>query len=97
MSIQDVLVWLFGGVGASAVFSYLAERWEWFQSLTVDTKKVYKTVGASVIAILAFVAYTYVPVSYWEVLSPYWQVVVGVIAVNYGVEVFHFFDKKLVK
>jgi len=97
MSIQDLLVWLMGGLGSSAVVSYLAERWAWFQSLAPEVKKLYKTVGASVVAILAFLANQYVPVEVWNSLSPYWQLILGVIAVNYGVEVFHWFDKKLVK
>ena len=48
------------------------------------------------VAILAYVTYTYVPVEVWVMLTPYWQLVLGVIAANYGVEVFHFFDKKMV-
>jgi len=97
MSIQEFLIWLSSGVGATLVASYIAERNAWFQSLEVEAKKVYKTLASTVIAILAFLTYTYVPVEVWTTLSPYWQIVLAVVAANYGVEAFHWFDKKLVK
>lgn len=95
MSIQEFLMWLAGGLGSTFVFSYIAERWAWFQSLKSDTKKMLATVGSSLIAVLAYVTFTYVPVSFWEVVSPYWQIVVAVIATNYGTQVFHKYDKTL--
>lgn len=97
MSIQEFLVWLSGGLGATMVASYVAERSVWFQSLASEVKKFYKTVAAVVIAVLAYVTYTYVPVEVWVALSPYWQLLLGVIAVNYGTEAFHYFDKNLAK
>ena len=95
MSIQEFLLWLMSGLGASFVFSYVAERWAWFQSQSVDAKKLYSTVGSAVLAILAYVVYTYVPAEVWVLLSPYWQLVVAVITVNYGTQVFHDYDKGL--
>ena len=96
MSIYEFLVWLSGGIGATLVASYFAERSAWFQMLEFQTKKLYKSLFASGVAILAYVTYTYVPSEVWVVLTPYWQLVLGVVAANYGVEVFHFFDKKMV-
>lgn len=95
MSIVEFLLWVASGLGSSAVFSYIAERWAWFQSLKSDTKKLVKTVGASALAILAYVTVTYVPADIWVLLSPYWQLIVGVVLVNYGTEVFHQYDKEL--
>ena len=97
MSITEFFLWLAGGLGSSVTFSYIAERLEWFQKLDVDAKKVWATVGSSVIAILAYVIYTYVPSEVWVVLSPYWQLIVAVISVNYGTQVFHKYDKTLPK
>ena len=37
----------------------------------------------------------YVPAEVWTMLSPYWQLVVAVITVNYGTQVFHKYDKSL--
>lgn len=96
MSIYEFLVWLSGGIGATLVASYFAERSAWFQMLEASAKQMYKTLFASGVAILAYVTYTYVPTEVWVMLTPYWQLVLGVIAANYGVEVFHFFDKKMV-
>lgn len=95
MSIQEFLLWLMSGLGASFVFSYVAERWAWFQELSVEAKKLYATVGSSVLAILAYVTYTYVPSEVWVALSPYWQLVVVIVTVNYGTQVFHRYDKEL--
>lgn len=95
MSIQDFLVWLSGGLGATIVASYVMERLAWFQKRGVEAKKIIKTAGASGVAILAYVTYQYVPAEVWVILTPYWQLVLGAIAVNYGVEVFHWFDKKV--
>lgn len=97
MSIQEFLLWVSGGLGASAIASYFLERWNKFTTLPSDIKLAVKTLGASLLAILAYVTYTYVPVEVWVVLTPYWQIVLGVFTINYGVEVFHWFDKRLVK
>jgi uncharacterized membrane-anchored protein len=96
-TIVDFLVWLSGGIGATLVASYIAERWQWFQEQTPNVKTFLKTVVASVIAVAAFVTYTYVPAEVWIALAPYWQLILGVVATNYGVEIFHWFDKRLVK
>lgn len=95
MEITEFLVWVASGLGSSAIFSYFAERWEWFQTLKTDTRKLVATLGASVLAMLAYVTVTYVPVEVWVALSPYWQLIVGVIVINYGTEVFHQYDKEL--
>lgn len=97
MSIQEFLVWLSGGLGATIVASYIAERLEWFQSKTSEVKKLIKTIGASLVAVLAYVTYQYVPAEVWAILTPYWQIVLGVVVVNYGVEVFHYFDGRVAK
>lgn len=95
MSIFDFLVWLSGGVGATLVASYIAERSVWFQALESEAKKLAKTAASALVAIVAYLTYTYVPVEVWTVLSPYWQIVLAVVATNYGVEAFHWFDRKL--
>ncbi len=95
MSIQDFLVWLSGGVGATFAASYIAERNARFQSLESDAKRIYTTAVSVILAIGAYLTFTYVPAEVWVLLSPYWQIVLAVIATNYGGQVFHFFDKKL--
>ena len=95
--IRDVLVWIMGGLGSTVIVSYLVERWTWFQNLRSDVKKLYSTLAATVLSLVAFAVYTYVPAEVWVVLTPWWQIVVGVFAVNYGMEIFHYFDKKLSK
>jgi len=96
MELKEFFVWL-SGLGATLVFSYIAERWAWFQAQTIDAKKLYSVLGASVIAVLAFVTYTYVPADVWIALAPYWKILVGVFGTIYGMQVFHKYDKTLVK
>lgn len=95
MSIVEFLLWVASGLGASSVFSYFAERWEWFQTLKADAKKLVATVGASVLAVTAYAVVTYVPAEFWVLLTPYWQIIIGVVIVNYGTQVFHNYDKEL--
>lgn len=95
MSIVEWLLWVASGLGSSAVFSYIAERWDWFQTLKSDTKRLVATVGASVLALTAYAVVTFTPAEFWVLLTPYWQIVVGVIAVNYGTQMFHNYDKEL--
>lgn len=97
LTIPEFLMWIAGGLGSTLIVSYIAERWVWFQSLRSEVKKVYSTAFASVLSLLAFAVYTYVPAEFWVMLSPWWQIVLGVITVNYGMELFHYFDKQLVK
>lgn len=93
----EFLTWLFSGVGAIAVISYIAERSKWFNDLDTETKKTYKAVASTLVALAAYALSVYVPAEVWVVLDPYWKVIVAVISLNYGVEVFHAFDKKLKK
>lgn len=94
MELYELFVWL-TGAGAIVVSSYFAERYWRFQQLTSYAKKAWKTVVASVVAILAFLTVQYVPADFWSILDPYWKLVFGAIVANYGAEWFHFFDKKL--
>ena len=95
MSVTDLLTWLFGGLGASLVVSYIFERWNWFQRQSFDLKKLLTTISASVLAILAFIVFTYVPPEFWVSISPYWQIIVAIVTTNYGTQVFHKYDKEL--
>lgn len=93
MSITDFLSWLFSGIGASLVVSYIVERWGWFQLQSFDVKRLLTTISASALAIIAFVVFTYVPSGFWVTISPYWQIIVAIVATNYGTQMFHKYDK----
>jgi uncharacterized membrane-anchored protein len=95
MEFKEFFVWLASGLGSSFVVSYFVERWMWFQSLESEQRKMWSTFGASVLAILSYLVYTFVPAEFWVMLSPYWQIVVGVITVNYGTRIFHEYDRQL--
>ena len=56
MSITDFVLWVMSGLGASMVFSYIAERQKWFQDLDVESKKFWATVGASGVSVLAYIS-----------------------------------------
>lgn len=94
MELYELFVWL-TGIGATVVASYFAERYWRFQDLLPEVKRMWKTIVASVIAVLAYLTVQYVPADFWSILDPYWKLVFAVIGANYGVDWFHFFDKKL--
>lgn len=96
MTILDGLIWL-TGAGALFVVSKAVEKWAWFQDLEAETKQLLATVLASAVAVIAYILQVYVPVEFWEVLTPYWTLIVGIVSMNYGLELFHKFDKNVGK
>lgn len=93
MDIVAFLNWLASGLGANVLFSYLAERWPWFQSLAADAKSWLSVLATAVIAIAAYATLTYVPASFWVMVSPYWEIIVGAIGMYVGTQTFHKVDK----
>jgi hypothetical protein len=93
MSPQEFLQWLASGLGANVVVSFLVERWPWFQNLASDTKKFLSIVGTAVIALAAYGIMIYVPATFWASINPYWQIIVAVVGMFVGTQVFHKFDR----
>jgi hypothetical protein len=97
MSVTDFLQWLASGLGANVVFSYLAERWPWFQAKSADAKTWLSIACTAVIAIGAYATLTYVPSSFWTLISPYWMIVVGAVGMYLGTQFYHNVDKTSTK
>jgi hypothetical protein len=86
------LIWLTGGGGALLV-SFLAERWDWFQSQTPKVKQFLMIVIPSLLGIGALTITTFVPPEIIAQASPYFMVVVTVITYVLGTKAFHIVDK----
>jgi len=75
---KDVIVWLMGA-GSIALFSLLAEYWTWFQEKDSETKKYVSNVVVSVIALVAYALYMFVPAEVFEAADPIIKIVVAVL------------------
>jgi len=50
-TLEGLFEWLVIGGGGLALFVLVAEKWEWFQRLDSENKKLYSNVVASLIAL----------------------------------------------
>lgn len=66
---KEALVWLMGA-GSVALFSLLAQYWNWFQGLDSEAKKYISNVIVSVIALVAYGLNQFVPVEVFEIVDP---------------------------
>lgn len=96
MTILDALIWL-TGAGALFIVSKAVEKWAWFQDLESETKQFLATVLATAVALIAYALQVYVPADFWVALTPWWTIAVGIVSMNYGLELFHKFDKSVSK
>ena len=94
---KEILVWLMGA-GSIALFSLLAEYWQWFQDKDPETKKYLSNVIVSFIALLAYGLNQFVPVEVFEYLDPVIKIVLTVIgSVGFKELWYRFITKKPIK
>jgi uncharacterized membrane protein YfcA len=80
MTFQQFLASLAGGVGASALFSWISERVPAFQKLEPQVKWWFELIGTVVIALGAYTVSTFVSTETLNALAPWF----GVIALAYA-------------
>lgn len=80
MEITFFLNWLLHSGGSSSVASMILERLPRYRSLSSDKKDFWFIVASSSLSILAYLALTYVPVQYVQMVQPYFYIVYGVAA-----------------
>jgi hypothetical protein len=88
-TLEGLLEWLVIGGGGVALFVLVAEKWEWFQRLDSENKKLYSNVVASLIALGSALLLQAVPPEVLGDIDLAMKVIVGVIVSIYGKEVFH--------
>ena len=94
MELQKFLEFMYLGGGGIVVFSWLAEKWAWFQSKSSETKKLITFVSGAVLSIIALSIMTFVPEETMKLLEPYFLLIYGNFAVLFTGQVFHKFNKK---
>ncbi len=95
MSLNDFLLYLASAGGASAVASFILERFPWFQNLASDTKR-WVFLGVCVfLGIGSYLVMTYVPPVILEQIAPYFAIVAAMFSAIFFGEAFHRFDKRV--
>jgi hypothetical protein len=75
MGLQEFLVWLSGGAGASIVVTWVFARWPWFVALPENTRKLLLAVSCAIVALGSYQIVLMVPQSTIEMLAPYFSIV----------------------
>ncbi len=91
------LIWIAMGGGASAIVSWLCERWPWYQSQQAGRKSLYMLLATAVLAILAKVLVDYLPVEIIQAATPYIAILVSIVSVWATGQGFHALQKNSVK
>ncbi len=87
------LVWIAAGGGASAIVSWLAERWPWYQAQPADRKSLYMLLATAILAILAKVLVDYLPVVVIQAATPYIAILVSIVSAWATSQGFHMLQK----
>ena len=93
MTLTDFLVWLTAG-GSIIAFSWLAERWAWFQLQTSNMKQGIMFGACVVLSLGAFAIQQYVPVETLNALAPWFGIVASIFVSLFLSKTFHQADKK---
>ena len=72
-NIFDVLSLLVSGVASGYILSFLAEKTNLFQKLSSQAKSWLIFAVSILLPVLGQVLIQFVPVTFWEVVQPYWQ------------------------
>ena len=75
MGLQEFLVWLSGGVGASTVVTWVFARWPWFVALPENTRKLLLATSCAIVALGSYQIVLMVPQNTIEMLAPYFSIV----------------------
>ena len=94
MELNEFLTWLATGAGAVAAFSFLVELIPAWDLIDSSEKRVYSAAGSVVVAMLAFVGLQYIPADVIALVDPYFKLIVGVLTIHFGGQVFHQATKK---
>lgn len=91
------LAWIAMGGGASAIVSWLCERWTWYQVQPADRKSLYMLLATAALAILAKVLVDYLPAEVIQVATPYIAILVSIVSVWATGQGFHLLQRKSTK
>lgn len=77
MDLTQFLTWLITSAGASAVASFLLERWPAFQRQPSDSKPWIVYIASVALALTAYAVQTYVPAAVLAQLQPVFVIIAG--------------------
>ena len=79
MTINEFLIYAATAGGATALLSFLTERWPAFQTWTPSQRSYFSLGGSVALALAAWAILTFVPPDVLETLKAPFQVVAGVV------------------
>ena len=89
MGLNEFLLYAATGVGASALLSFITERWPLFQTWSPEARAYFSLIGSVLIALGAWAVLTYVPPDTLEQLRTPFQIVAGVVVAWLGNQFAH--------
>jgi hypothetical protein len=76
MDTVQVLLWIATGGGAALIFSWAAERSDYYQSLSSAWKQAIYYLGVAVLSCIAYAGVQYIPADVVAMIDPYVKIVV---------------------
>lgn len=92
MTLDQFLLWLASGGGASIALSFVLERIPAFTVLSPSTKSYIYLAGSATLALAAYTVLTYIPPSVLEEVAPFFAIVAGVFVSWYAGQAAHAVD-----
>lgn len=91
------LTWIAAGGGAAVIVSFLAERWDWFQSQEPSRKSLYMLIANAVLAILAKLLVDVLPDTFIQSITPYVAILAAIISSWASSQGFHLLQRNAAK
>lgn len=89
MDTVQLLLWVATGGGAALLFSWAAERWSFYQTLSPVGKQVGYYVGVGLLSALAYAGVQYIPAEVITLIDPYVKVVFVALGLGVGGTAWH--------
>ena len=89
MDTVQVLLWIATGGGAALIFSWVAERWAFYQALSPAWKQILYYLGVALLACLAYAGVQYIPADVIALIDPYVKIVFVALGLGLGGTLWH--------
>ena len=87
--IPTMLIWIVNGTGALLIASWLLDKIPAFGTLQPNVKSAINLGVALVLALGSYAALTYIPPSYIDLAAPWFTVIMTVVLMYSGQQVYH--------
>lgn len=88
-NLNGLVSWVVWSGGALLIASWILDKIPSFVTLAPDPKRYINMAVSVVLALAAYAVITYVPVTVFSLLDPWFKIVAGVIALYSGQQLYH--------